>query len=244
MVYFAEPRLRQIGDFALWGAFAIAGVVLAAVGGGLLLITLTAATGIDLLYPHGRTQITMRVLPPVVYALGTLILRIPKDKLRESFVALSNALFWAQAKRGRFKSERLLILLPHCLQWHDCPWKITWSIENCRRCGRCPLGDLVDLHGRNGIYVYVATGGTIARRVVSEAKPTMILAVACPRDLAEGMVDVYPIPVYGILLSRPHGPCFDTKLELGRVFDFFKTFRPDAYELLRERGSELVRSSG
>ncbi len=230
MFYLAEPRLFQISAtfthiVAFFFAFAL--IIL---GGGLLLITLTSLTGLDLLYPHGKTQITMRILPPVVYLLGTSLFKLDKDKLRESFVAVSNALFWAQAVKNRFSTKSLLILLPHCIQWHKCPWKVTWSIENCRKCNKCPLGKLVDLHGQAGVSVYVATGGTIARRVVVEARPTIILAVACPRDMAEGMVDVYPIPVYGILLSRPNGPCFDTHLEIEKVWEFLKIFRPDVYE--------------
>ena len=228
--YLASPRLFQISHiltYIVGGGFAL---ILIVIGGGLLLITLTCITNYDLLYPHGRTQITMRILPPLVYLLGSSILKIDKDKLRESFVAVSNVLFWVQAKKNRFSPKRILILLPHCIQWHKCPWKITWSIENCRKCGKCPLGTLVDFHNKDGISVYVATGGTVARRVVIEARPTMILAVACPRDLSEGMVDVYPIPVYGILLSRPNGPCFDTHLELDKVFEFLKIFRPDIYE--------------
>lgn len=232
MFYLAYPRLHHISPTSSYFIGAIFAIALIVLGGGLLLITLTSITGLDLLYPHGRMQITMRILPPVVYILGASIFRLDKDKLRESFVAVSNELFWAQARNNRFSPERLLILLPHCLQWHECQWKITWSIENCRKCGKCALGSLAELHGRMGISVYVATGGTIARRVVAEAKPTLILAVACSRDLSEGMVDVYPIPVFGILLSRPFGPCFDTELEMQKVFKFLQKFRPDAKEAL------------
>ena len=237
MFYFAEPRLYQFSSIATYIVAGIGVFSIIVLGGGLLLIILTSITGIDMLYPHGKIQITMRILPPVVYLWGTTIFRMNKDKLRESFVAVSNALFWAQASRNRFSAERLLILLPHCIQWHECPWKITWSIENCRQCGKCPLGSLLDLHGKMGISVYVATGGTIARRVVAEARPTMILAVACPRDLAEGMVDVYPIPVFGILLTRPHGPCFDTHLEMQMVCEFLRAFRHDAYEIMESAAS-------
>ena len=244
MFYLAEPRLFEISRTLAWVVGGFFGLVVVVLGGGLLLITLTAITGWDLLYPHGRTQITMRVLPPIVYLIGTSIFGIDKDKLRESFIAVSNALFYAQARKGRFSPERLLILLPHCIQWHKCPWKITWSIENCRKCGKCPLASLVDLHGWNGISVYVATGGTVARRVVWESSPTMILAVACPRDLAEGIVDVYPIPTAGILLERPNGPCFDTYLDLSRVRQFLRQFRPDAYERMLASEEEFAQKTG
>lgn len=229
-LFLSYPKLVSISKSLTIAVCLVGVLVILSVGGGLLLITVTAITGIDLLYPHGKTQITMRVLPPIIYSIGKLFLGIDTDRLMESVVAVTNALFIAQAKRGRFDFSRVLILLPHCIQWHSCPWKITWSIENCKRCGKCPTSDLISLHKWDGFSIYVATGGTIARRVISEAKPTVVLAVACPRDLSEGMVDVYPIPVYGILLLRPHGPCFDTFLEMEKVEKFLENFRYDAFE--------------
>jgi hypothetical protein len=52
---------------------------------------------------------------------------------------------------------------------------------------------------------------------VVERKPTVIVAVACERDLTAGIQDVYPIPVYGILNQRPFGPCINTKVDLGEI---------------------------
>jgi uncharacterized protein len=45
----------------------------------------------------------------------------------------------------------------------------------------------------------------------------MIIAVACERDLASGIQDTHPLPVYGILNSRPFGPCLDTDVALDKV---------------------------
>jgi hypothetical protein len=42
----------------------------------------------------------------------------------------------------------------------------------------------------------------------------MIIGVACERDLTSGIQDSFPIPVFGILNKRPHGPCFDTDIDL------------------------------
>ena len=40
------------------------------VSGGLFLITLTALTGIDLLYPHGNRSVTVKVLFPIAATLS------------------------------------------------------------------------------------------------------------------------------------------------------------------------------
>ena len=63
----------------------------------------------------------------------------------------------------------------------------------------------------------VATGGTIARRIVVQTRPRMIIAVACERDLTSGIQDSYPLPVFGILNQRPCGPCLDTLVSLAAV---------------------------
>jgi hypothetical protein len=43
------------------------------------------------------------------------------------------------------------------------------------------------------------------------------VAVACERDLCSGIQDAYPIPVYGILNQRPHGPCMNTQVDLDEL---------------------------
>ncbi len=56
----------------------------------------------------------------------------------------------------------------------------------------------------------VVTGGTLARKAVEVLKPRCILAVACERDLTSGIIDSFPLPVWGLLNERPYGPCFNT----------------------------------
>jgi hypothetical protein len=52
---------------------------------------------------------------------------------------------------------------------------------------------------------------------VVQSRPRIILAVACERDLASGIQDTYPLPVFGILNQRPNGPCLDTNVDLSQV---------------------------
>jgi hypothetical protein len=70
----------------------------------------------------------------------------------------------------------------------------------------------------------VATGGTLARRVVVETNPELIVGVACERDLASGIVETYPIPVIGILIDRPEGPCVNTRVNVDKVNEALETF--------------------
>ena len=57
-----------------------------------------------------------------------------------------------------------------------------------------------------------------------ETNPELILGVACERDLASGIVDTYPIPVIGILIDRPEGPCINTRVDVDKVNNALETF--------------------
>ncbi len=130
---------------------------------------------------------------------------------------------------GRIPADRILLLLPHCLQWHDCKLRITFNPYNCARCGKCPVGSLLDLADKTGVKIAIATGGTLARRHIKELRPLAVVAVACPRDLGQGMLDAHPIPVAGVENSRPAGDCIDTQVDLNIVEERVKqlTLIPD-----------------
>ena len=119
--------------------------------------------------------------------------------------------------RGSIPPDRILILLPHCLQNHNCTHRITFDPSNCRRCGKCPVGDILQLAEKFGTPVAVATGGTLARRHVADRKPLAVVAVACPRDLSQGMLDAWPVPVIGVENSRPCGDCLDTHVDVNKL---------------------------
>lgn len=116
-------------------------------------------------------------------------------------------------RSGGLTPDRVLLLLPHCLQTHICVHRIVHDHSLCTRCGACDMAALLELAGSRGVDLSIATGGTAARRAVEEAGPGMVLAVACPRDLSSGILDSARVPVYGLLNSRPNGDCFDTRVD-------------------------------
>ncbi|HEX2956518.1 MAG TPA: DUF116 domain-containing protein [Chitinispirillaceae bacterium] len=215
-----SPILDTIALIGLIGATFIPGV-------GLFLISATALTGIDLLYPHNGKSITVTLLFPFAVMLAQLF-RINRNKIRVSFVKVNNAMTIAQAKR--IKGDRLLILLPHCLQIDKCNRKITNDVNNCARCGKCPVSGLLELGEKYGLFVEVVNGGTLARKRVATFKPDGIIAVACERDLTFGILDVYPTPVYGVINDRPNGPCFNTNVDLSMVESAVRFFRKDVVQ--------------
>jgi hypothetical protein len=120
--------------------------------------------------------------------------------------------------------DQLLVLVPHCLQNTGCPHKITVEIDNCRRCGKCCMGNLLDLRDRCGVRMGVATGGTLARKLIKDYRPRAVVAVACERDLTSGIQDSNPLPVLGVTNERPFGPCHNTFIDTSRVEEALEFF--------------------
>lgn len=165
--------------------------------------------------------LTIRLMFPLMELLGRF-LGIQRGHVRLSFVKVNNEMVLASGIR--VQPQEMLLLLPHCVQRAMCPHRLTTRLDRCTRCGSCPMGALLDLRDSYGFAMAVASGGTIARRIVVERRPKLIIAVACERDLTSGIQDSYPLPVFGVLNSRPNGPCVDTlvdTLKLEEVVKFF-----------------------
>lgn len=170
--------------------------------------------------------LTIKLFLPLMTLLGQAI-GISKEKVRTSFIKVNNELVLGSA--GRYKPEEMLMLMPHCLQNSRCKRRLTYSIYNCKRCGECPISELIAMSERYSIHLAIATGGTIARRIVVQCRPKIIVAVACDRDLSSGIQDTYPLPVYGILNLRPHGPCLDTLVPIKDVEQAIRRFMDPRY---------------
>jgi len=198
----------------LSGALGIA--ILIATG----LLIAVVALGRDVPFSLKLRSIAAKVLLPVLVGVGKLV-GLKREEVQHAYVAVNNELVLAQCRNGR-SPKSILLLLPHCLQDKDCTVKITYRAENCKRCGKCRINDLLELTEKYGISMAVATGGTIARRIVIERRPDLIIAVACERDLTSGIQDTTPLPVYGIFNQRPFGPCLNTQVALDRVESVLK----------------------
>ncbi len=135
--------------------------------------------------------------------------------------------FITRLRRSRCEPEELLVLTPTCLQSSECEQKITNDINECRRCGRCKVKDIVELSERYGTRCAVATGGRLALQMALDEGVKAIVAIACEKELQEGMTGVFPKPSLGIINVRPHGPCKDTDVDLEEVEEVIRWFLRD-----------------
>lgn len=163
--------------------------------------------------------LTLKILYPAMMVVGSFS-KEKKERLQAIVIDINNRL----VRKERPRAERILLLLPHCLQINECDIRITHNIYNCKRCGRCEIKDLIEIADENNLKLFVATGGNLARKIVSDANPEAIVAVACERDLSSGIADSFPLPVIGIPNERPFGPCFNTRVSLEKVKEAIKVF--------------------
>lgn len=162
------------------------------------------------------SRLSRGIVLKVFYPLLMLIAAFMKSKkefFQSAVITMNNSLVRAEKAR----TKKILVLLPHCLQINECQIRLTHNIYNCKRCGKCEIKDLIAITDEFGLNLFIATGGTLARKIVKEVRPEAIIAVACERDLSSGLVDTYPLPVLGIPNERPFGPCFNTRVDLDKV---------------------------
>lgn len=192
----------------------VAGIILLLLLAGIISIVIIIIRSRTIPSLENITRIANDILFPLTLFTGK-IMGIPKEKILSSYIAVNN--FLVTARKLSFPGNRILILVPHCLQDAECPHKITINVSNCKQCRKCSVGDLIDLAKKYNATLKVATGGTLARKYIEQQRPRGVIAVACERDLSAGIQDAGLLPIIGVLNCRPNGPCFNTSVNLEKV---------------------------
>ncbi|HNX36954.1 MAG TPA: DUF116 domain-containing protein [Candidatus Cloacimonadota bacterium] len=162
-----------------------------------------------------------KVYYPMALFLNSLFLR-KKPGLQESFLNFNNEIIMCNYRN--LKDPSILVLLPHCLQNAECKIRITKDINACEGCGNCDIADAKATLGKYPVTTAVATGGSLARKLIQDNNPNLIIAVACHRDLIDGVRDSWKLPVFSVLNDRPNGPCFDTTVNISAIEFAIKRF--------------------
>lgn len=195
--YLVAPRLAQWHVAAPTVLIDVLAILLTALSVALGLVALMLLTG----WPRSTraSSLARRILAVVerrVFGLGR-VLSINKDRLAHAFIRTNNALV-RLAPQG-IAPQRVLILLPRCLRKEQ-------------------LDQARSLASARNVEVAIVAGGEQARQRIREKRPSVVIGVACERDLLSGIRDVrHKLSVLGIANTRPNGPCRDTQINLAEL---------------------------
>lgn len=202
-IYLLSPRLAQL---APWLPRALYRCDVGLALGGTLwlgLIGLSYATDRALLpsrfAERGLLLKTLRLSSRVGEVFG-----VQRDWTDNAGVAVYNRLAWA--RDWRVRANEMLILIPRCLS-------------------RAALDGVMDIARRYDVATFVATRGAYARQAIRERRPKAVVAVACERDMVSGLRDVAGrLPVLGLTMQLPNGPCKDASLDLVKMEEFVRKY--------------------
>ena len=144
------------------------------------------------------------------------------EVIDKKFVSLNNMM--TRLRKKKCPPEGLLLLFPHCIQNSNCKQNIKHEINECIRCGKCKVKDLLELSEEYGISIAVASGGRIALKRVMSKEVQGVVAIACEKELRTGLMAAMPKAIYAVPNQRPYGYCVDTDVYMDDVLKAIKFF--------------------
>jgi hypothetical protein len=202
VLYLLTPRLGSLhpyGPTVLWSALLLGGSTVWA-WWGLLFLSHEIRRPLlpERLAERGPFLRLMRLTSLVANRFGR------RDWVENAAVKVYNGL--ALMRGRKVEQGELLLLIPRCLS-------------------KATLDGVLGIAGKYGVPVFVATRGQLARRVIRERRPRAVVAVACERDMVSGLHDVAgKIPVLGLTMTLPSGPCKDASLDLEQLERWVQTY--------------------
>ena len=144
------------------------------------------------------------------------------EVIDKKFVSLSNMM--TKLRKKKCPPEGLLLLFPHCIQNSTCKQNIKHDLNECKRCGKCKVKDLLELSEEYGVSIAVASGGRIALKRVMAEEVQGVVAIACEKELRTGLMASMPKAVFAVPNLRPYGYCVDTDVYMDDVLKAVRFF--------------------
>jgi len=131
--------------------------------------------------------------------------------------------------------DKRVLLISHCLRPHDkCPAKLERGGLNCIGCSNnCSVGKLKKMAQELGYRgICIAPGGSMAIKFVEENQPEGIIAVACEKELREGICAIKKIAlknkfngIIPVIKTIPliRDGCVDTEIDVEKALQTIKT---------------------
>ena len=130
-------------------------------------------------------------------------------------VSLNNLI--VKLKKKKCLPESLLLLFPHCIQNTECKQNIKNDLNECKRCGKCRVKNLMELAEKYGVSIAVASGGRVALERVKADSVKGVVAIACEKELRIGIMAAIPKAIIAVPNLRPNGYCKNTDVLIEEV---------------------------
>lgn len=193
--------------------FFILGMVLAAIA---LAIIATASI------TRGKFYLPRILIPGMVLLEGLVkafckLLGLDDKDLITFFITLRNTM--NTKAFSETPVERRAVFLPQCLRSAECPAHLTPEGLECRRCGRCSVGENVAWLEGIGYRVFIVPGSTFIKRMVKKYHPQAIIGVGCLMEVKEGIDMADRIGLIAIGVVNFKDGCVETVADWTRVRD-------------------------
>jgi hypothetical protein len=132
--------------------------------------------------------------------------------LSKLIIGLNN--FSNRFRTLKARPDEILLLVPHCLQKTSCERNVIHDIDQCAHCGQCNITDIVKLRDEYGVKCNIASGGRQALDMVRDSSVKIVVAVACTKELSDGILAAFPKPVVAVPNLQPEGPCKNTRVNI------------------------------
>ncbi|KUH32600.1 hypothetical protein APY94_09250 [Thermococcus celericrescens] len=119
--------------------------------------------------------------------------------------------------------EKRAVFIPQCLRnFRECPAELGEYGFECTKCGRCPVGSIIEVGERLGYrQFYIAPGGSLVKKILKSKVPKgeikAAIGIACWPELAEAAEKLshLRIPLQAVPLLR--AGCINTLVDVKRV---------------------------
>ena len=148
-----------------------------------------------------------------------------RDKIILSYINWNNGRVKESFRFSIPKS--ILILLPRCIHDGACKQDVTADIELCKKCGLCPVRDILILKEKFNLPVKIAHESAIAYRYARELDPELTIAIACNDRLFKGITRVWKIASFCIPLLIGTDQCKNRSLSIKELEEILRMFWPE-----------------
>jgi len=142
--------------------------------------------------------------------------------LFDNILAWINNARLRRLKTKKIHPDKIILVFSHCIQNSECNQKIIIDLTNCKRCGKCTVKNILEISEKHKVKCVVASGGEMAKAKVKASGAQVVVAIACNKELMEGIKGVFPKIVAPIRNKQPKGPCKDCTVDTRLIKEMLK----------------------